>query len=61
MFARASALGPDAADLVLSSRFENFVDLTTQRRAPLELLARRRLRPHGSLRLLARLPKLFAA
>ena len=58
---RAEQGHADRPDLVLSSRFEDFVDLTTQRRTPLELLARRRLRPHGSLRLLARLPKIFAA
>jgi Ribonucleotide reductase, small chain/SCP-2 sterol transfer family len=48
-------------NLILSARFEDFVDLTAQRRSPLSLLAKRRLRPHGSLRLLARLPKIFAA
>ena len=51
---------PDA-DLVLASRFEDFVDLTARRRNPLELLATRRLKPRGSLRLLWRMPKIFAA
>jgi hypothetical protein len=58
---RAEQGRADAPDLVLSSRFEDFVDITTQRCNPLNLLARRRLRPHGSLRLLVRLPKLFGA
>ena len=51
---------PDA-DLILTSRFEDFVDLTARRRNPLELLATRRLKPRGSLRLLWRMPKMFAA
>jgi ribonucleotide reductase beta subunit family protein with ferritin-like domain len=58
---RAEEGRADDPDLVLSTRFEDFVDLTAQRRSPLDLLVRRRLRPHGSLRLLARLPKLFTA
>jgi ribonucleotide reductase beta subunit family protein with ferritin-like domain len=49
------------ADLVLTSRFEDFVDMTARRRNPLELLATRRLKPRGSLRLLWRMPKIFAA
>ena len=39
----------------------DFVDLTARRRNPLELLATRRLKPRGSLRLLWRMPKMFAA
>jgi hypothetical protein len=39
--------------------FDDFVDLGAGRVDPARLALRRRLRPRGSLRLLARLPKLF--
>jgi hypothetical protein len=41
--------------------FDDFVDVGTGRADPRRLLLRRRLRPRGSLRLLARLPKIFPA
>jgi hypothetical protein len=39
--------------------FDDFVDLGAGRVDPRRLMLRRRIRPRGSLRLLARLPKLF--
>lgn len=47
-------------DLVLRCRFEDWVDVVARREDPRRLLLRRRLRPSGSLRMMARLPKLFA-
>jgi hypothetical protein len=55
--ARGHAPSPD---LVLRSTFEDWVDVTSGRADPLRLMLRRRLRARGPLRLLARLPKLFA-
>jgi hypothetical protein len=55
--ARGRAPSPD---LVLRSTFEDWVDLTSGRVEPAKLLVRRRLRPSGKLRLMARLPKIFA-
>ncbi|HEX8084713.1 MAG TPA: ribonucleotide-diphosphate reductase subunit beta [Solirubrobacteraceae bacterium] len=55
--ARGRAPSPD---LVLRSSFEDWVDVTAGRADPARLLLRRRLRPKGKLRLLARLPKIFA-
>ena len=48
-------------DLVLACRLEDWVDLVAGRANPRSLLLRRRLRPHGSLRMLARLPRMFGA
>ena len=39
--------------------FDDFVDVGTGRADPRRLLLRRRLRPRGSMRLLARLPRVF--
>ena len=55
--ARGRAPSPD---LVLRSSFEDWVDVTSGRADPARLLLRRRLRPRGKLRLIARLPKIFA-
>ena len=55
--ARGRAPSPD---LVLRSSLEDWVDVTAGRADPARLLLRRRLRPKGKLRLLARLPKIFA-
>jgi putative sterol carrier protein len=54
---RGRAASPD---LVLRSRFEDWVDVTSGRADPARLLLRRRLRPKGDLKLLLRLPKIFA-
>jgi hypothetical protein len=50
----------ESPDLVFTSRWEDFVDLAVGREQPLKLIASRRLRPRGSLRVLSRMPKLFA-
>src|SRR3954452_16004801 len=59
----STRLEPGAArDPALTLRFrsfDDFVDMTAGRVEPRSLLLRRRLRPKGSLRLLARLPKIF--
>jgi hypothetical protein len=39
--------------------FDDFVDVGTGRADPARMMLRRRIRPRGSLRLLARLPKVF--
>ena len=49
-----------APDLVLRSTFEDWVDVTSGRADPARLLLRRRLRAKGRLRLMARMPKIFA-
>ncbi|HEV3000129.1 MAG TPA: ribonucleotide-diphosphate reductase subunit beta [Solirubrobacteraceae bacterium] len=46
--------------LVLRSTLEDWVDVTAGRADPARLMLRRRLRARGQLRLLLRLPKLFA-
>ena len=55
----ARGRAPDPV-LVLLSTFEDWVDVTSGRADPVKLMLRRRLRPRGKLRLMARLPKLFA-
>ncbi|HEV2785952.1 MAG TPA: SCP2 sterol-binding domain-containing protein, partial [Solirubrobacteraceae bacterium] len=55
--ARGRAPSPD---LVLRSSFEDWVDVTSGRADPAKLVLRRRLRPSGRLRLMARLPRIFA-
>jgi hypothetical protein len=47
-------------DLVLRSTFEDWVDVTSGRADPAKLLLRRRLKAKGRLRLMARMPKIFA-
>ena len=49
-----------APDLVIRTSFEDWVDVTSGRADPAKLLLRRRLRPKGKLRLVARLSKIFA-
>jgi ribonucleotide reductase beta subunit family protein with ferritin-like domain len=46
-------------DLTFRCRFDDWVDLTAGRTEPWRALLRRRVRPSGRLRLLARAPKLF--
>ena len=50
---------PDAKLTLRFRSYDDFVDIGAGRTAPLRLLLRRRLRPRGSVRLLARLPKIF--
>jgi hypothetical protein len=45
--------------LTLTSTLADWVDVTAERANPLALIARRRLRPKGDLRVLARFPRLF--
>ena len=47
-------------DVTLRLSFEDFVDIAAGREDPRKLMLRRRLRPSGSLRALARLPKILA-
>jgi ribonucleotide reductase beta subunit family protein with ferritin-like domain len=49
------------ADLTLRCSFNDWIDLAAGRVGPWRSLVTRRLRPSGSLRMLARAPKLFAA
>jgi putative sterol carrier protein len=46
-------------DLTFSCRFQDLVDIATGREDPRRAIARRRLRPKGSLRLLWRTQKLL--
>ena len=55
----ARGLAPDPS-LTLRSTFEDFVDLGAGRADPRRLLLTRRLKARGDVRVLARLPKLFA-
>jgi hypothetical protein len=48
-------------DLTFRCRFEDWIDLAAGRIEPWRALVLRRIRPSGSLRMLARAPKLFAA
>jgi hypothetical protein len=57
---RAARGRAPSADLVLRTSLEDWVDVTAGRANPATLLVRRRLRPKGKLRLMARLPKIFA-
>jgi Ribonucleotide reductase, small chain/SCP-2 sterol transfer family len=50
---------PDAKLTLRFRSYDDFVDIGAGRTDPLRLLLRRRLRPRGSVRLLARLPKIF--
>ncbi len=50
---------PTHADLRLEMAFDDWVDLFAERADARRLLLRRRLRPHGDLRLFLRLPKVF--
>jgi hypothetical protein len=50
----------ESADLVLRCRFEDWVDISAHREDPRLAIARRKLRPSGSLRMLWRMRKLFA-
>jgi len=52
-------MAPDA-DLVLRVAFNDWVDVVGRRTDPRRLLLTRRLRPKGSLRVLAMMPRLFA-
>jgi ribonucleotide reductase beta subunit family protein with ferritin-like domain len=54
---RGRAASPD---LTLEARFEDLVDMTAGRVDPRRLLLTRRLRPKGSLKVLAKLPRVFA-
>ena len=47
-------------DLVLRSRFQDFLDVTAGRKDPLRAVLTGKLRPRGRLRMLLRAPKLFA-
>ena len=47
------------ADVTLRMTFEDFVDVAAKREDPRRLMLRRRIRPRGSLRALARLPKVL--
>ena len=51
---------PEDADLVLRCRFEDWVDVVARREDPRWLMARGRLRPRGSVKMLMRLPRLFS-
>ena len=51
----------DHADLTFRCGFEDWIDLAAGRIEPWRALALRKIRPRGSLRMLARAPKLFAA
>jgi putative sterol carrier protein len=55
--ARGRAPSPN---LVLRSSFEDWIDVTAGRADPAKLVLRRRLRPSGDLKLVLRLPKIFA-
>src|SRR3954454_15146550 len=55
----AQGRAPDAAISRRSRSFDDFVDVGPGRADPLRLVLRRRIRPRGNVRLLARLPKLF--
>jgi hypothetical protein len=46
-------------DVTLRMTFEDFVDVAAKREDPRKLMLRRRIRPRGSLRALARLPKVL--
>jgi hypothetical protein len=48
------------ADLTFRCRFADWIDLAAGRVEPWRALVTRRIRPSGSLRMLARAPKLFA-
>jgi putative sterol carrier protein len=48
------------ADLTFRCSVEDWVDVAAGRIDPRMAMVRRRLRPSGSLRLLARMPRLFA-
>ena len=50
---------PDAKLTLRFRSYDDFVDIGAGRADPVRLLLRRRLRPRGSVRLLARLPKIF--
>jgi Ribonucleotide reductase, small chain/SCP-2 sterol transfer family len=52
---------PEAALTLRFRSYDDFVDVGAGRADPRKLLLRRRLRPRGSLRVLARLPKIFPA
>src|SRR3954463_262249 len=55
----AQGRAPDPAMSLRFRSFDDFVDIGTGRADPLRLVLRRRIRPRGNVRLLARLPKLF--
>lgn len=56
-----AAMGPaEDPDLTLRCRWEDWVDVVGGRVTPPRLLLTRRLRPQGSMRALARLPKVFS-
>ena len=55
--ARGRAPSPN---LILRSSFEDWIDVTAGRADPAKLVLRRRLRPRGDLKLVLRLPKIFA-
>ena len=57
---RAQAGRADSPDLVLRVAFRDWVDVVGRRTDPRRLLLTRRLRPKGSLRVFATLPRLFA-
>jgi putative sterol carrier protein len=56
--AAAAGSAPDA-DLVLRCRYADWVDVIGGRQDPRVLMLRGRLRPRGSVRTLARMPRLF--
>ncbi len=58
---RAEAGTAPDAKLTLRVRFEDWVDVLGGRVTPPKLMLTGRLRPRGSLRVLAQLPKIFAA
>jgi 1,2-phenylacetyl-CoA epoxidase catalytic subunit len=47
------------ADLTLETSWADWVGISMQGRDPMRMILTRRIRPHGSLRQLARLPKVF--
>ena len=56
---RARAGRVETPDLTFRCRLEDWVDMTAGREDPRRLLLTRRIRPKGSLRLLARMPRIF--
>lgn len=56
---RAEAGRLEAPDLTFRCRLEDWIALSAGREDPRRLLLTRRIRPKGSLRLLARMPKIF--
>ena len=58
--ARAESGRAASADLTLRCRYDDWVDVIGGREDPRKLMATGRLRPRGSMRLLVKLPRVFA-